>query len=352
MHISADTSRIHSTSPSSETLPHSLPSQQILEHHAQHLHLPRAASIQHAYAHFKAYIAFAAVCCIWGSTYLGVRFAIETLPPLLMAGVRFTIAGLIMLIWARASGAQYPRWAECRSAAFVGFMLVTACNGMFTLAMGRVPSSLGALIATSLPIWTILLDWLHPSGQRPSLGVWIGVSVGFLGIILLVQPWNYDTTARSSSPQFDYYGIFLLFAGTIAWAIGSLYARVSMLPQPPRMATALQLLSGGLTLLIASCITGDWRTIRIESVSIKSLTAFLYLIVFGSIVAFTAYSWLLHHTSAAFSSSYTYINPIIAVLLGASIGGERITANMIVAMIIILIAVAVIARYRSIPASQ
>ena len=294
------------------------------------------------------YVAFTAVCLIWGSTYLGVRFAIETLPPLAMAGVRFTIAGIIMLIYARLSGAALPTLPQVRSTVIIGSLLVSACNGMFTLAMGRVPSSLGALVATSLPIWMVLLDWLRPTGKRPVNGVLAGVALGFAGIVVLVQPWHYftDSTMQNSHP-FDAVGFALMFVGTIAWAVGSIFARQAELPASPKMTTALELLGGGIILLVVAAFVGDFGRIHPENISLKSMLAFLYLIVFGSIAAFSAYAWLLQNVSAALASSYTYINPIVALLLGATLGGEVILPEMIAAMVVILLAVGLIAKYRT-----
>ncbi|MBD1208433.1 MAG: EamA family transporter [Ignavibacteria bacterium] len=307
-------------------------------------HVPRQRSSRTTF-----YIAFSAVCLIWGSTYLGVRFAIETLPPLLMAGVRFTIAGCIMFAWARASGSAMPSWQEWRSASIVGAMLVTFCNGAFTLAMGRVPSSLGALVATSLPIWMVLLDWLRPEGKRPTGGVMIGIALGFSGIVVLVQPWHYfmQSANDASSHPLDFIGFVLMFFGTIAWAVGSIYARHANLPATPRMTTAIELLSGGVIMLVIALFAGEASQIHPDKISLKSFTAFLYLIVFGSIAAFSAYTWLLQNVSAALASSYTYVNPVIAMLLGATLGGESITANMIAAMIVIMMAVGMIAKYRT-----
>ncbi len=299
------------------------------------------------------YFAFAAVCLIWGSTYLGVRFAIETLPPLLMAGVRFTIAGGIMFAWARSSGAAMPTWQEWRSASIVGAMLVTFCNGAFTLAMGRVPSSLGALVATSLPIWMVLLDWLRPEGKRPTTGVMVGIALGFSGIVVLVQPWHFfmQSSGSASSHPLDMIGFALMFFGTISWAVGSIYARQATLPASPRMTTAVELLVGGVIMLVIALFAGEISQVHLEKVSLKSFMAFLYLIVFGSIAAFSAYTWLLQNVSTALASSYTYVNPVIAMLLGATLGGESITPSMIAAMMVIIVAVGLIAKYRTPSAS-
>lgn len=300
----------------------------------------------------KFILAYSAVCLIWGSTYLGVRFAIETLPPLLMAGTRFTIAGIIMFVWAKLARAERPSWIQVRSSAFVGLMLVTVCNGLFTLAMGRVPSSIGALIATSLPIWMVLLDWLRPDGVKPHRGVFVGVLIGFAGILLLVQPWKVFLNASGygtpgTSHHLDLVGIGMMFIGTTGWAVGSIFARQTSLPASPQMNTTIQLIAGGIVTLIWGTLSGEWSNIHPEHFSMKSLLAFIYLIIFGSITAFTAYSWLLRNVSTALASSYTYINPIVAIIVGLTLGGEHITATVLMAMGIIMVAVAIIARYRN-----
>lgn len=322
---------------------------------------PALAGLDDRDHRIKFILAYTAVCLIWGSTYLGVRFAIETLPPILMAGVRFTIAGCIMFVWAKIAGAQMPTLGEVRSAGIVGILLVTVCNGLFTLAMGSVPSSIGALVATSLPIWMVLLDWLRPNGSRPHNGVLAGVALGFGGIILLVRPWEVffgaggasggaQTTSHSASAHaVDMFGAGIMCIGTIGWAVGSIIARQVKLPSSPQMNTAVQLLVGGVVMLVWGLLRGELANVHPENFSLKSLLAFVYLIIFGSIAAFTAYSWLLRNVSAALASSYTYINPIVAIVLALTLGGERITATMLLAMAIIMLAVAVIARYRNRP---
>ncbi len=298
----------------------------------------------------KLILAYTAVCLIWGSTYLGVRFAIETLPPLLMAGVRFTIAGIIMLIWAMMAKAEMPSWKQIRSAGFVGLMLVTVCNGLFTLAMGRVPSSIGALAATSLPIWMVVLDWLRPNGIRPHKGVLLGVVIGFGGIILLVQPWKVflpNAAAASNDVHIDFLGLAMMFTGTVGWAVGSIFARHTSLPTSSQMNTAVQLCIGGIVALCWGIATGELSSVHPEQFSVKSLLAFVYLIIFGSITAFTAYSWLLRNVSAALASSYTFVNPIVAMILAVTLGGEHVTALMLLAMVVILCGVAIIARFRN-----
>lgn len=253
-----------------------------------------------------------------------------------------------MLIWARAVGAPMPSANEWRSAAIVGAMLVTLCNGMFTLAMGRVPSSIGALVATSLPIWMVLLDWLRPHGKRPSGGVLAGVALGFCGIVVLVQPWHFflPSASGTSNHPLDMVGFVLMFLGTVSWALGSIFARQTKLPASPQMTTAIELFSGGVIMIVLAVVFGEFSQIHPDKISLKSFAAFLYLIFFGSIAAFSAYSWLLGNVSAALASSYTYVNPVVALLLGATLGGEHITPAMIAAMVVIMLAVALIAKYR------
>jgi drug/metabolite transporter (DMT)-like permease len=318
---------------------------------------------------------FTAVCLIWGSTYLGNRFATETIPPLLMAGFRFMIAGCLLFGVLRLRGgrdAALPTPRQCWSAALVGVMLVSVGNGTFSLSAPHVPSGFASLLATSLPMWTVLVDWLRPNGRRPHNGVILGLTIGFLGIVWLVQPWNHLTLPTPASmpastsasvpngssdslsqniSHSDITGhlgyILLTCVGVITWAIGTVYARQADLPSSSLMTTAIQMFAGGAVMAILGTALGDWTGFDITAISAKSLAALVYLIIFGSIVAFSSYSWLVQNVSPAMAASYTYVNPIVALLLGATLAGETITSAMLIAGAVILGAVALVARYRN-----
>jgi drug/metabolite transporter (DMT)-like permease len=301
-------------------------------------------------------LSYAAVCLIWGSTYLAVKVAMETLPPLLMGGVRFLIAGMLMFAWLRWRGVAAPTLAQWRSCAVIGALLIVGGNAGTMLSVRYIPTGVAALVATSLPMWMVLLDWLRPAGKRPAGGVFLGLGLGFAGIILLVQPWKAllhpDSVLHSGHPIINPIGVLLVTGGVIAWALGSLYSRHAEVPDSPLMSTAAQLLIGGAMMLAIGLGMGEASHIDIAHLSVKSLVSVVYLIIFGSIIAFSAYSWLLQHASPAVASSYTYINPLIAVLLGWALGGEAMTRMMLLAGLIILVAVGIIAKYRSATAPQ
>jgi len=300
-------------------------------------------------------IAYGAVCLIWGSTYLAVRFALETLPIFTMGGTRFIIAGVVLMLWMRWKGATMPTQQEWRSSAIVGAFLILGGNLGSMMSVKFMPTGVAALIATSLPMWMVLIDWLRPQGLRsqglrPHTGVLTGLLLGCMGIVLLMQPWNH---AVLHDGRYNYVlGTLCSLGATLAWAFGSMYSRHTAMPSSPLMATGAQMLVGGVSMLLLGGVLGEWSRLDFALVSTKSLVAVVYLIIFGAIIAFSAYSWLLHNVAPALASSYTYINPLVAVLLGWAIGGERVSAIMLFAAAVILAAVLMIARYRQTPPSQ
>lgn len=282
-------------------------------------------------ATMKLVLAFAAIYIIWGSTYLGILYAIETLPPLLMAGSRFIIAGGVLYLWARMNGATRPDFQGWRKASVIGALLLLGGNGMVVLAERTVPSGLAALLIATEPLMIVMLDWLRPGGSRPIGKVVIGLVLGFSGMALLVGP-----SGLAGSSAVDPVGAGMLVLASLSWATGSLYAARSRIQTDPVMGAAMQMLAGGALLLAAGLIRGEAAGFAIAAVSLKSLAAFLYLIVFGSLVGFTSYSWLLRVTRPAVASTYAYVNPIVAVMLGWAFAGEVITANTIIAAAIII----------------
>jgi drug/metabolite transporter (DMT)-like permease len=288
-------------------------------------------------------LCYAAVCLVWGSTYLASRFAVQTIPPLLMSGVRFMIAGGCMFVVLRLRSVPLPTRPQWLATSIIGALLITCGNGGFTIAVRYVPSGVAALLATSLPLWTVLMDWLRPQGSRPSGGMSAGLLLGFVGIVFLVQPWNSRAADVHGEPLY-----MMLICGAIAaWAVGSLYARQANVPASPLMTTAAQMLAGGALMTLIGTGLGEWSQVHWSEISAKSLVSMLYLIIFGSIVAFSAYAWLVKHVSPALASSYTYVNPLIALVLGWLLGGETITGTMLGAGAIILLAVVMIAKYKA-----
>jgi drug/metabolite transporter (DMT)-like permease len=277
--------------------------------------------------------AFAAVYLIWGSTYLAIRWAIETLPTFLMAGVRFLVAGGILCLWGLARGGRVPDWRAWRDAAVVGGLLLLGGNGGVVWAEQYVPSGLAALIVATEPLWIVLLNWLRPRGHRPTGGEALGLLLGFGGVVLLIGPW------QPGADRVHPGGALVLIGATMAWATGSLYSRSARTASDPLLGTGMHMLAGGALLLVAATATGQWSAVHPASVSLRSWLALLYLIVFGAIVGFTAYLWLLKETSVALASTYAYVNPVVAVFLGWALAGEPVTARTLAAAAVIVTSV-------------
>jgi len=290
-------------------------------------------------------IAFAAVYLLWGSTYLAIRFAIETLPPFLMAGTRHLVAGLLLYLFLRARGAPKPDWRHWRTAAAIGAMLLLGGNGLVTWAEGRVPSGLAALIVTSVPIWMALLDGLQKR-ERPGLPVIAGLVLGLAGIAILVVPGRFGGNGRV-----DLLGAGALLAASLSWAIGSLYSRRARLPASTLTATGMEMIAGGALLWVVGLLVGEAGRLDPAAVSARSVGSLGYLIVFGSLLGFTAYVWLLKVSTPSRVSTYAYVNPIVAVLLGALLAGEALNLRIGIAGAVIVGAVALIITSRSKPAA-
>lgn len=285
----------------------------------------------------KLILAFAAVYIIWGSTYLGIRIAIESIPPFLMAGTRFVIAGSILYIIARIKSNEKLTLIHWRSGLIIGGLLLLGGNGGVVWAEQFVPSGLTALLVSTVPIWIIIMNWMLPNGEKITLKTVIGVFLGFIGLFLLVNP--HDLT---KSGGVDLIGAGVLLFATFTWAIGSIYSNHAVLPKSKIMTVAIEMISGGILLLIFSFITGDVSKFSIEEVSTRSVLSLIYLIIFGSIIAFTAYMWLLGAAGPSKATTYAYVNPVVALLLGWFFVDEIITMEIVIAMVIILTAVALI----------
>lgn len=289
--------------------------------------------------------AFGAVYIIWGSTYLGIKYAIETLPPFLMAGARFFIAGAVLYGWARLGfrDSQMRRErllpSHWRTAAVIGALLFLCGNGGVTWAEGHITSSLAALLVATEPLWIVLLSWSQPGGSRPGGKVWLGLALGFAGVWLLVRS---SMAVGNASGGAGILGACVVIGGAFAWAVGSIYSLRASLPRSPLLSAGMQMLAGGSMLLLTGIMTGELARLDFNSVSTRSVVAFLYLTVFGSVVAFTAYSWLLRNTSPARVSTYAYVNPAVAVLLGWALAGETMTINSLLAAGIIVASVILI----------
>ncbi len=280
--------------------------------------------------------AFAAIYLIWGSTYLAIRFAIQTIPPFLMAGTRFILAGGILYGLSRLRGDPQPARIHWRSTAIVGGLMLLGGNGGVVWAEQRVPSGLSALLVAMAPVWMVLLEWLQPGGIRPSRRTAVGLVLGLIGVTLLVDPWNLANT------RVDLIGAAVLMVSSLCWATGSVCAHRVELPASPFLSTAMEMLAGGVLLLVAGSISGEWTEIRFDTIRLESVLAFGYLICFGSLVGFTAYIWLLGVTTLARLSTYAYVNPVVAIFLGWAVAGEPVTPQTLLAAAVIVTAVMVI----------
>jgi drug/metabolite transporter (DMT)-like permease len=297
--------------------------------------------IQERPSRLKLALAFAAVYITWGATYLAIRYAIETLPPLLMAGTRFILAGGALYIWARLRGVARSEPINWRAAAIIGGLLLLGGNGAVVLAERSVPSGLAALLVATEPLMIVLLDWARPGGARPSGRVSLGLILGLVGMIVLIGP-----VGIGGSSEMSFAGAALLIAATFSWAAGSLYAARTKVASSPLMAAAMQMLAGGVLLLLAGLVTGEVSKLDISQMSLRSISALIYLVLFGSLVGFTSYSWLLRVTPPSLASTYAYVNPVVAVLLGWAIASEPLTLRTMLAATIIIAAVVIITSYR------
>ncbi len=297
--------------------------------------MSKTSSTTHAQS-TKILLAFAAVYIIWGSTYLGIRFAVESIPPFLMAGVRFGSAGAALYLWLRARGAPAPTLRQWRETAVIGALLIGGGNGAVSWAEQTVPSGLTALIIALTPLWFVAIEWMRDA-VRPTRMVVAGLVLGLAGMVALIDP-----TRIAGPDQIDLVGAGVIVAGTIAWAAGSMYSRTAELPARPLLGTAMQMFTGGLLLLIVSLASGEAAAFDPQTVTAASLSALGYLIVFGSLIAFTSYIWLLKAVAPSRVATYAYVNPVIAVFLGWLLAGEPMNARIALAAAIIVAGVALI----------
>ncbi|HSG49135.1 MAG TPA: EamA family transporter, partial [Longimicrobiales bacterium] len=272
-----------------------------------------------------------------------------TLPPLLMASVRFLLAGALLYAWARSRGAPRPTASQWRAATVVGGLLFVGGNGAVVVAEQWVPSGLVALLVAAVPLWLVILDWRVGSRERPTRRVVIGLVGGFLGVGILA-----GSPGVGAGGAHELFGAGLVILGSAAWAGGSMYARHADTPPRPRLWVAMQMLTGGAILLPLSLSLGEWGRFDVASVSLKSALALLYLVVFGALLAFSAYIWLLTVSTPARVGTYAYVNPVTALVLGWALAGEPLTFRSLVAATIIVGSVVIItgegrARRRTLP---
>ncbi len=267
----------------------------------------------------KIVLGFAAIYLIWGSTYLAIRVGVETMPPFFLAGVRFLVGGLWLYIWARARGAEAPRKSHWKPAVVLGLLMPLGGTGLVTWAETVVPSGLAALLVAPVPMWVVLADWLRPNGARPAILVIAGLVLGFAGVVLLINPTN-----LGGFNEVDKFGAVMIVVASLSWAVGSVYSRHCHQPSSRVIGASMNMLTGGIALVLMSAMTGEFSTIDLISVSMSSWLSLGYL-TFAGTAAYAAYIWLFSVSTPAKVATYAYVNPIIALILGYVIAGEALS---------------------------
>lgn len=297
----------------------------------------------------KIIAAFAAIYIIWGSTYLGIRLVVETMPPFLTSGVRFLTAGSILFCWSWFRDGERPTRLHWRNAAIVGAFLLLGGNGGVSWAVQFIPSGIAALLV-AIP-WLVLVDWARPNGVRPSRGVLVGLLVGLIGVAVLIGPAVIDPGAvpggGTASKGIRPGAVFVLLLTSISWATGSIFSRHAVMPRSSNLGTGMQMLCGGAFLSLAGIIIREPMRFDAAAVSARSLMALAYLIVIGSLIGYSAYMWLLKVATPARVATHAYVNPVVAVFLGWAFAGEDLSVRTMIAATIIVSAVAIVTTART-----
>lgn len=287
-------------------------------------------------------LAFVAVYIVWGSTYLAMRIGVRTLPPFLLGALRFFIAGVVVWLWHIARGQSHlarPHWGN---AAVAGLLLLVFGNGGVVWSVQHIPSGLAALIVGMVPLWIVAIEWLRGI-RRPSARVVLGLLAGLAGMVVLLGPDVAATfAAHDAAARAHTAGVLVVLGASLSWAMGSLWSRRMRIAGAPLLPTGMQMMCGGGALLLLSGVTGEWRNFSLANVAFDAILAVAYLVIFGSLVAYSAYIWLLQVVPPARVATYAFVNPVVAVLLGSLWGGEPLTPRTVVAAGIIVGAVALI----------
>lgn len=280
----------------------------------------------------KTWLALITLYIVWGSTYIGIKIAVETIPPFLHAGIRFLISGLILVLWQKAAGNELPTKRQWLSAAVVGNFLLLGGNGLVAWAEQTIPSGIAALIIASTPMFLVLLEAFRKGGAKPTWQVLVGLLIGFIGIFILVGPGELSGSDLKLNPL----GVIALLFASALWASGSIYSKTADLPNSALMTTGAEMLMGSIGLFIVSFAMRETQTWNFTTVSTRSIYGLVYLILIGSIVGFGSYTWLLKNVPISLVSTYAYVNPIVAVLLGFWLLHEPLESRIWLGMAIIL----------------
>jgi drug/metabolite transporter (DMT)-like permease len=284
----------------------------------------------------SAYVAWSAVCLIWGTTYLGIKIALETIPPFLMGGIRYTISGTVLAAWVLARGRRLPPRQQWGTLIVLGFFMLMLGNGGVVWGEQFVPSGLTAVLIGTSPFWMVTVDAIVAGDRRLGARQVAGLAIGFAGIVILVWP---DITAGGVGGRNFALGVLSLQIACAGWAIGSAYTRRHVMPQDVFGSAALQMFFGGVFLMIAGTLSGEWASLAFST---RTTIALVYLTLVGAVIAFAAYSYALKHLDMAIVSLYSYINPVIAVILGTIILHEPFQARTALAIAIIAVGVMIV----------
>ena len=285
---------------------------------------------------FAIWSALSAVYLIWGSTYLAIRFTVETTPPFISAAGRFIISGAFLCVWRSFAGDPHPTREEWRNASIIGIFLLVGGNGGVVWASQFIPSSLAALLVATVPLWMILFDALH-HGDKPGRTALGGIWVGFCGAVLLVG-WS---TSQASVEHL--HGAIAVLIASCLWAIGSVYGKTAKLPSSPLVTTGIEMVVGGVVLILAASCVGEFGHFDLAAISRRSAAAWVYLTVIGP-AAFVAYAWLLRAAPIPLVATYSYVNPLVAILLGYFLGNEILTPRIILAAALIIGSVVLVSK--------
>jgi drug/metabolite transporter (DMT)-like permease len=288
-------------------------------------------------AAWKLLLAFAIIYLVWGSTYLAIRIGVREIPPFLMAGLRFTFAGLVMWGWMRMTGTPSPTPREWRDASVLGTLMFLIDYACLFWAEQRVPSGIAAVILAMIPVCITLLEITFLRSQRLTLRLATGLAIGIFGVAVLMNP-----SGSLGEAPLDHRGVIALLVSCCGWSIGTIVSKRLTLPASKPMSAAAQMLSGGVQLLVLAAVAGEFTNFRAQNISSGAWLSLVYLIIAGSIIGYTAYVWLLHYESATKVGTYAYVNPVVAVILGATLGGESMGRRTILGTALILISVAAI----------
>jgi drug/metabolite transporter (DMT)-like permease len=295
------------------------------------------------YMKTKIWLALLSLYIVWGSTYLAIRFTVESMPPFLSAGLRFLVSGAILFIWRWTAGDVLPTRRQWRSTAIVGIFLLLGGNGLVAFAEKSVPSGVAALIIGSTPLWMVSIEALRPGGVKPNWLAILGLLIGFGGIFLLVGP----SQLTGDSHTIDPLGVGTLLAAAFLWSVGSIYSRNADMPNSSLMSTSAQMLTGSLAIFAVSGMTGEWSGFNFSDVTTSSWLGLLYLIALGSLIGFVSYGWLLQNAPISLVATHAYVNPLVAVFLGAWLVDEIINARILIAGLAIIGSVVLINQAKS-----